>query len=325
MTGLSAGAPWTAEAVAIPRAVTEAWPAVRSLSRKVPLNRQAHTAALQDLNLAAVAMRRKILYLGYHNRITLHYGALLGMAEMMTLLYLHWLRVEPGNPGWAERDRFVLSKGHGAPAWYVALSMAGFFSDTHFDGFRRLNSILQGHPDRLKTPGVEASSGSLGQGIGVACGMALAAKVQGASWRAYALVGDGECNEGSVWEAAQIAANLRLDRITVLLDRNGKSSYGPMAGRNDVAPLADKWRAFGWAVSECDGHDFVALSEALSWSEAVEDRPAVVICHTIKGKGLPYTETVNTKAHILISDEDYAACLKHLDGVEKEIRDGIPL
>jgi transketolase len=295
------------------------------LPRKTPLEAAEHGAAIRDLKLAAVTMRRKILYLGHHNHITLHYGALLGMTEIMTLLYLLWLRVQPKNPGWPERDRFVLSKGHGAPAWYVALWMAGFFSETHFDGFRRLHSILQGHPDRLKTPGVEASSGSLGQGIGVACGMALAAKVQGAAWRSYVLVGDGECNEGSVWEAAQIAANLSLDRLTVLVDRNGKSSYGPMAGRNDVAPVADKWRAFGWDVCECDGHDFVALSHALAWADAVEGRPAVVICHTTKGKGLPYTETANTKAHILISDDDHAGCLDYLDGVEKEIRDGIPL
>lgn len=324
MTELTPGAQAIAGEVTAPRQAAALWPAITNLPRKTPLDAQGHAAALRELKLAAIAMRRKILYLGYTNRITLHYGALLGMTEIMTLLYLHWLRVRPDKPDWPERDRFVLSKGHGAPAWYVALWMADFFSERHFDGFRRLNSILQGHPDRLKTPGVEASSGSLGQGIGVACGMALAAKIQGAEWRAYALVGDGECNEGSVWEAAQIASNLHLDRLTVLLDRNGKSSYGLMAGRNDVAPLADKWRAFGWELCECDGHDFVALSQALAWAETVKGRPAAILCHTIKGKGLPYTETVNTKAHILISDRDYADCLTHLDGVEQEVRDGDP-
>ena len=294
---------------------------IRSLPRKTPLDPHVHAAALRDLQLAAVTMRRMLLYMGHRNRITLHYSALMSMTELVTLLYTHWLSLRPGEPHWPERDRFVLSKGHGAPGLYAALAMTGVIDERHLDGFRRLHSILQGHPDRLKTPGVEANSGSLGQGFAVACGMALAAKMDVAPWRVYCLLSDGECNEGSVWEAAQIAANLHLDRISVLVDRNGKSSYGWMAGRNDIEPLAEKWRAFNWAVEECDGHDFASITQALARADAA-GRPAAVICRTVKGKGLPYFEAVNAKAHVLLSDADYAECLSFLDRREREIADG---
>lgn len=289
---------------------------------KKPLNPQEHRETLRGLQLDAITMRRKILYMGHRNRIKLHYGALLSMTEMVAVLYRYWMRFNPQEPCWPERDRFVLSKGHGAPAVYVALWMAGFFSEEHFDGFRRLHSILQGHPDRNKTPGVETCSGSLGQGFAVACGMALGAKIDASDFRVYCLVSDGECNEGSVWEAAQIAANLKLDKMTVLLDRNHKSSYGLMEGRNDVQPLAEKWRAFNWAVFECDGHDFASLTQALYEAEKVTGAPAVIICHTIKGKGLPYTEIENQQAHILLTEEQYSDCVAYLDESERKVRHG---
>jgi transketolase len=295
---------------------------VRSVPRKTPLDPAEHATTINNLELAAVTMRRKIVEMGYDNHIRLHYGALMSITEIMTLLYLHWLKVKPDDPQWGERDRFVLSKGHGAPALYVALWMCGFFDESHFSGFRRLNSILQGHPDRLKTPGVDCTTGSLGQGFPVACGMALGAKVDDAPYRVYALIGDGECNEGSIWEAAQIAANLNLDRLTVLMDWNKKSSYGWMAGRNDIEPLPDKWRAFNWKVLECDGHDFVSLSQALHQADAVQGRPAIVLCHTIKGKGIPYVENYPTKPNILLTEAKYQECLAHLDTVERELQDG---
>jgi transketolase len=200
--------------------------------------------------------------------------------------------------------------------------MAGFFDEKHFDGFRRLNSILQGHPDRVKTPGIDTSSGSLGQAFPVACGMALGAAVDRGSYRVYSLLGDGECNEGSIWEAAMIAANLKLDRITAIVDRNHKSSYGWMTDRNEISPIAEKWQAFNWAVFECDGHDFASLTQALHQAEAVEGQPSVIIAHTIKGKGLPITEGPDVPAHIALSPEDYAACLDYLDEVEKGLGHG---
>jgi transketolase len=289
---------------------------------KTALDPQRDADTVRDLKIAAVAMRRKIVEMGYSNRIRLHYGALMSMTEIVATLYLRWLNVRPDDPRWNARDRFVLSKGHGAPALYVALWMRGFFEEKHFVGFRRLHSILQGHPDRHKTPGVECCSGSLGQGFAVACGMALGAQMDDAPYRIYALMSDGECNEGSIWEAAQIASNLKLDRIKVLLDWNEKSSYGLMAGRNDVAPLPDKWRAFNWYVLECDGHDFVSLTNALAQAEQVQGKPVVVLCHTTKGKGIPYVENYPTKPNILLSDDKYAECLAHLDAVEKELCNG---
>jgi len=289
---------------------------------KTTLHPEKNRKRIMELSLNAVQMRRKIVEMGHLNKIRLHYGALMSMCEMITLLYMHWLDVDPENPDWEGRDRFVLSKGHGAPAVYVALWMRGYFDEKHFIGFRRLNSILQGHPDRLKTPGVDCTSGSLGQGFAVACGMALAAKMDQAPFRVYCLMSDGECNEGSIWEAAQIASNLNIDKITVLLDWNKKSSYGWMAGRNDIEPLIAKWKAFNWEVFECDGHDFSSISHALKQADDVSGNPAIVLCHTTKGKGIPYVENYPTKPNILLTEDKYQECLTHLDQVEKELQDG---
>ena len=275
------------------------FPALNKIGIKVALDNERHAEALKELRLAAVTCRRKIVEMGYVNHIRLHYGALMSMVEIILSLYLTWMKVNPEDPSWSERDRFVLSKGHGAPALYVALWMKGFFDESHFKGFRRLHSILQGHPDRLKTPGLDCSSGSLGQGFAVACGMALAAKMDQAAFHIYSLISDGECNEGSIWEAAQIASNLKLSHLKVLMDRNRKSSYGWMEGRNDIEPLVDKWRAFNWEVLECDGHDFISISQALHQAEGIKNKPVIVICHTIKGKGIPYVENYPTKPNIL--------------------------
>ena len=159
--------------------------AVQKIRKKTALEEVEHADAIKDLQLAAITMRRKILYMGHANHIRLHYGALMSMIEIVTTLFLHWLQLRPKEPQWPHRDRFVLSKGHGAPSMYVALWMLGFFDETHFDGFRRMGSILQGHPDRLKTPGVDSCSGSLGQGFPLACGMALGAKIDSAPYQVY--------------------------------------------------------------------------------------------------------------------------------------------
>ncbi len=290
-------------------------------SNKRPLDPAADAALLRELKLAAIQQRRKLLALGRTLRIRLHYGATMSSVEILTALYRLWLRIDPENAGWPERDRFVLSKGHAAPALYVTLAMRGFFPEDEFANFRRLHSILQGHPDRNKTPGVDCSTGSLGQGFPVACGMALGAKADHAPFRVYTLISDGECNEGSVWEAALIAANLKLDTLTALVDWNRKSSYGPMEGRNDIEPLADKWRAFGWAVFECDGHDFVSLTRALAAAERVSGRPAVLLCHTVKGKGIPFAETHPTRSNFALTSEQDQEAVAYLDTLEAEVTD----
>ena len=261
----------------------------RELSgRKEPLDPRGDSDAIAALELKAIAVRRFILELGLRSHIRLHYGAIMSVVEILTLLYDRWMTVDPVRPGWELRDRFILSKGHAAPALYVVLSLTGYFARSEFEGFRRIGSTLQGHPDRCKTPGVECSTGSLGQGFPVACGMALASRIDAASWKVYSCIGDGECNEGSTWEAAMIASNLSLDRLVVLVDANGKSSYGPMNNRNSVEPLGDKWRAFNWEVFECDGHDFVSLSRSLANADKVKGRPSAVLCTTVKGKGIPW-------------------------------------
>ena len=273
--------------------------------------------AIRRLERLAISHRKRLLELGQTLQIRLHYGACMSCVEILTLLYHDWMQVDPHNPGWADRDRFILSKGHAAPSLYVALAQQGFFPDHEFERFRMLGSILQGHPDRNKTPGVDCTTGSLGQGFPVGCGMALGAKIDHSPFRVYVLLSDGECNEGSVWEAALLAANLSLDRITLLVDWNEKSSYGPMRGRNDVAPLPDKWLAFGWEVFECAGHDFVSLSGALAQADQVRGRPSVLLCHTTKGKGIPYAENNNTRSNFALTSAQYEEAFAHLAILEQ--------
>jgi len=282
-----------------------------------PLDDRGEIAALR---LRAIEARRLMLRLGERLQVRLHYGAMMSAVEILTLFYERWLTRNSLRPDWEARDRFVLSKGHAAPALYVALSLAGYFPPSEFDGFRRIGSRLQGHPDRCKTPGVDCTTGSLGQGFPVACGMALAAFMERAPWKAYACISDGECNEGSTWEAALIASNLGLDRLVLVVDVNGKSSYGPMEGRNGVEPLAAKWRAFRWECFECDGHDFVSLSEALASAERTSGRPSVVLCRTVKGKGIPWAEKNNPRSNFLLEESHRAEALAALEAEEREIR-----
>jgi len=273
----------------------------------------------RELKLYAIRHRQKLLKLGKDLGIRLHYGASTSCVEILTILYKFWMTYDSEEPQWNDRDRFVLSKGHAAPSLYITLSSCGFFPDSEFKNFRRLHSMLQGHPDRKKTPGVESSTGSLGQGFSVAAGMALGGKADGASYKVYVLISDGECNEGSVWEAALISANYKLDNFIVLLDWNKKSSYGEMKGRNDVAPLEEKWQAFGWNVIMCDGHDFISLTQMLENAENAKDQPSILLCNTIKGKGIPYVENNRTPANFALSDEQYNEAMTYLKKLEVEI------
>jgi transketolase len=279
-------------------------------------------AKLSDETLA------RLKYLAYRVRfhtvdiskdhMKMHFGAVFSIAEMVVSLYFNWMKYDPKNPKWENRDRFVLSKGHAAPAVYIALAEAGFYKLEQLQSFRTLNSILQGHPCRVKTPGVEVSSGSLGTGIQVAVGMALAGKMDQAEWGVYVVLSDAECNEGSTWEAIQVASNHRLNNLVVLLDRNHMSAGGPMLNRNDVEPLASKWRAFNWAVAEADGHDFQSIYDALEWTRTIQDRPAVILCHTEKGHGLPVI--FNQHDHnFMLNSGQYQQAVLELSEIEKEL------
>lgn len=243
-----------------------------------------------------------------------HPGGSLSAVEIITALYFKVMRLNPQNPGWEERDRFVLSKGHAAPALYAALAERGFFPPAELARLRKLNSILQGHPDRKKTPGVEVSTGSLGQGLSMANGMALAARLDGKDWRVYVLVGDGESQEGQVWEAAMAAAHYRLDNLTAFLDHNGLQIDGPVTEVMSPEPLADKWRAFGWHVRSINGHDFRQILAAVEEAQGVKGRPTMIIAETVKGKGISFMEGAVDWHGKAPTREQMAAALQELEG-----------
>ena len=219
-----------------------------------------------------------------------HPGGSLSAVEILTALYFKTMRVDPTNINWPDRDRFVLSKGHASPVLYASLAERGFFPVEELGTFRRINSRLQGHPARHKTPGVEAASGSLGQGLSQAVGMALAGKLDRKDYRVYALVGDGEAQEGQVWEAAMAASHYKLDNLVVFLDYNGLQIDGPLEQVMSVAPLDKKWEAFGWNVISIDGHDYAQIFDALEKAREMAGRPALILARTIKGKGVSFME-----------------------------------
>lgn len=219
-----------------------------------------------------------------------HTGGSLSASDIVSCLYFWEMNIDAKNPAWEERDRFVLSKGHAAPVLYAALAESGFFPADYLKGLRKLGSPLQGHPDMRKLPGVEASTGSLGQGISWAVGMALAGKMDQKSYRVYALLGDGEIEEGLVWEAAMAAAHYKLDNLVAFVDNNGLQIDGRLEEVMSPRPIPDKFRAFGWEVIEIDGHDHRQIMEALNTARNVSGKPTAVIARTIKGKGCSFME-----------------------------------
>lgn len=219
-----------------------------------------------------------------------HPGGSLSAVDILVSLYFKVMRVDPNCPDWPDRDRFVLGKGHACPALYAVLAEKGYFGLEELDTLRKLGSRLQGHPDARKTPGVEASTGSLGQGLSIACGMALAGKIDKRSYRVYALLGDGEIQEGQVWEAAMACRHYELDNLTAIIDHNGLQIDGRVKDIMSVDPLGEKWRAFGWHVIDIDGHSFEEILEALFEAEGVKGRPTMIVANTIKGKGVPFME-----------------------------------
>jgi len=219
-----------------------------------------------------------------------HPGGSLSAADIVTVLYFNEMNIRPDDPKWPDRDRFVLSKGHAAPVLYAALAEAGYFPAEELVTLRRIDSRLQGHPSIRSTPGVEMSTGSLGQGLSAACGMAIAAKLDGAAWRVYALLGDGELEEGQIWEAVMTAAHRRLDNLTAFVDANGLQIDGPVADIKSMERIGDRFAAFGWHVVEIDGHDIPAIMAALAEARNTQGWPTVVVARTVKGKGVSFME-----------------------------------
>ncbi|MSM40513.1 MAG: transketolase [Geobacter sp.] len=241
-----------------------------------------------------------------------HTGGSLSAIDMVTVLYFHTMRHDSANPRWEGRDRFVLCKGHAAPAQYVALAEAGYFPREDLMMLRRLGSHLQGHPDSKGTPGVEVCTGSLGQGLSMANGMALGLRLDGKDNRVYALLGDGELQEGQVWEAAMAASHYRLDNLCALIDCNGLQIDGEVARVMGVESVPDKFRAFGWHVLEIDGHDIGAIIAALSQAKVTKGQPTAIVARTVKGKGVSFFENKASYHGVPPSDEELPRALECL-------------
>lgn len=251
------------------------------------------TTSIASLEDTARTLRRHILRM-IAAANSGHPGGSLSAVEIVTALYFGGiLHEDPANPEWPDRDRFILSKGHGAPVLYAALAERGYFSVDELKTLRQVNSRLQGHPVQGLLPGVEASTGSLGQGLSIGIGHALAGRLDGKSFRTYVLLGDGECQEGQVWEAAMAAGNYELDTLTAIVDYNGYQLDGPVNAIQSLEPFALKFSSFKWNVIEIDGHDLRAVLDALHRAQAHHEQPTCIIAHTVKGKGVTFMENNN--------------------------------
>lgn len=265
----------------------------------------------KQLQVMACKVRMGVIE-GVHAAKSGHPGGSLSAADMFTYLYFKELRVDPKNPQWEDRDRFVLSKGHTAPGLYAALALRGFFPVEDLVTLRKLGSYLQGHPNMNSVPGVDMSTGSLGQGISVACGMALASRLKKRDNRVYALLGDGEIQEGQVWEACMFAAHYKLDNLCVIIDNNGLQIDGDIAKVMSPYPIDKKLEAFGFHVETIDGHDFDAIASALDTAKTVKGQPSAIIMKTVKGKGVSFMENQASWHGSAPNDEQYAVAMAEL-------------
>lgn len=245
--------------------------------------------SVEELKQKAIAVRQNIIHMISVAQAG-HPGGSLSAADFVTALYFRVMNVDPQNPTWEDRDRFILSKGHACPVWYAALCERGFFEKSHLDTLRKLNSILQGHADMKKTPGVDMTVGSLGQGICAGIGMALSGKMRKKDYHVWVMIGDGESQEGAVWEAAMAGAKWKLDNLTVILDDNGIQNDTYVVDVMPVESLADKWRAFNWNVLEVDGHDMQIVVDALETALTIKGVPTIIVARTIKGRGVSFME-----------------------------------
>jgi transketolase len=247
-----------------------------------------------------------------------HVGSVLSMADILAVLYGEAMRVDPAVPKWSGRDRFILSKGHGGAGVYAALAETGFFDPGLLAQHYQNGSIFSGHVSHKGVPGVELSTGSLGHGLGVGVGMALSASRTGQAWRVFVVMSDGECDEGSVWEAAMFASHQRLDQLIAVIDYNKIQSLASVGETLALEPFADKWTAFGWAVREVDGHDHSALSQTFGALRAAQGKPTCVIAHTTKGKGVSFMENSVLWHYRNAQGDEYSAALAELDAAEPE-------
>ncbi|PKK85347.1 MAG: transketolase [Thermoplasmata archaeon HGW-Thermoplasmata-1] len=274
---------------------------------------------LEDLLNKALKIRRHIVNMIYAAGSG-HPGGSLSIADVMTALYFHELRHDPKKPKWDERDRVVLSKGHCAPALYATLAENGYFPVDDLKNLRQMGHYLQGHPCMRKVPGVDMSTGSLGQGLSVAVGMAIAGRLDMQDYRVFAILGDGECDEGQVWEAAMAANHFGLGNLVAIVDRNGLQIDGPTEEIMSQEPMPKRWRAFGWHVIEIDGHDMNEILRAFHEADHVNDHPVVIIANTIKGKGVSFMEGTLSFHGSPPSKEQYEKAVGEFDRAEEKLR-----
>ncbi len=275
---------------------------------------------MNKLELMKIAneVRKGILTGTFHAKAG-HPGGSLSAADIFTYLFFAEMNVDPANPNNPDRDRFVLSKGHTAPGYYTALALKGFFPVEDIKTLRKVGSYLQGHPDMKGIPGVDMSSGSLGQGISAAVGMAISAKISGQDYRVYTLLGDGEIQEGQVWEAAMLAGHRHLDNLVVIVDNNGLQIDGDIAEVNSPYPIDKKFEAFNFHVINVDGHDFDQLEEAFNEARTVKGMPTAIIAKTIKGKNVSFMENKASWHGVAPNAEQYAQAMQELDEVEEAL------
>ena len=260
----------------------------------------------QRLRIRAAELRLHIIQMMGAGKAH-HFGGSLSAADLVTAIYFYALRYDATNPRWPDRDRFLMSKGHCVPAQYAALAMLGVLDPAELTGLKTLGCRLQGHPAMQLTPGIEGCTGSLGHGLSYANGMALAARVLGSDYRVYCLLGDGETQEGQVWEAAMTAAQHQLQNLTALIDRNRLKAMDAADTAKPMEPMAERWRTFGWRVREIDGHDMAAICEALDWGGASDGPPSLIIAHTIKGKGISFIENDPAYHNAVLTEEQIVA------------------
>lgn len=275
---------------------------------------------VKELAKIATNVRKNILTAVYCANSG-HPGGSLSSADILTVLYFEIMNIDPENPKWEDRDRFVLSKGHCAPALYGVLAERGFFPKEEVKNFRCVNSYLQGHPDMKNVPGVDMSTGSLGQGFSAANGMAISAKITGKKYRVYTILGDGELQEGQIWEAAMFAAHYKLDNITAFVDFNGLQIDGEIVKVMNPLPIDEKFKAFGWNVMNIDGHNYNEIYNATMEAQKVKDKPTVIIAKTVKGKGVSFMENVASWHGTAPKQEQYEKAIEELDNFLKNLGD----
>lgn len=277
-------------------------------------------ALKKQMQITANKIRLGVIEGVYHAKSG-HPGGSLSISDVLAYLYFKEMNIDPKNPKWPERDRLVLSKGHTAPGLYSALAQRGYFPVDDLKTLRHIDSYLQGHPDMKGTPGVDMSSGSLGQGISVATGMALSGKISGDSYRVYTILGDGELEEGQVWEAAMFAAHKKLDNLCAVIDFNNLQIDGSLDEVNSPCPIDEKFKAFGWNVVVIDGHDFDQIEDAFAKARQTKEQPTAIIMNTTKGKGVSFMENKASWHGAAPNDEQYAQAMQELRDTLNELEE----